>query len=164
MPALDTQDRYQPHWWRRNQSSELSSRIHVQPRPPSRRIRSVRPWDPASVWLCSGRVPTHPKIIWCLCGQREGRRNHWGWVCVCVCVAGGEAKGGQKALTLFSFPPFSSFVQSTSPSLQSLLWREGARKPCSVPRVKGWACRGFAAPRLLLGKRGPGASDESATV
>ena len=85
-------------------------------------------------------------------------------VCVCVCVAGGEAKGGQKALTLFSFPPFSSFVQSTSPSLQSLLWREGARKPCSVPRVKGWACRGFAAPRLLLGKRGPGASDESATV
>ena len=122
----------------------MSSHIQVQPRAPNRRTRSVRPQDPAPVWFCSGRVPSHPNVsrsrdnlvpMW----AAGGKEKHWGrvfvcvCVCVCVCVAGGEVKGSQNAPALFSFPPFSRFVESTSPSLQSLLWREGPRKPCSVP-------------------------------
>ena len=70
----------------------LSSHIHVQPRPPSRRTRSVRPQDPASVWFCSGRVPSHPNFsrsrdnlvpVWAAGGTEKPLELG---VCACVCV------------------------------------------------------------------------------
>lgn len=65
---------------------------------------------------------------------------------------------------MFYFPPFNSFIESTSPSLQSLLWPEGPPQArlCSPSKELGF--QGGCSSQAVVRKRGWGASDESATV
>lgn len=84
--------------------------------------------EPVPVWFCSRPGPSRANLsrFWQQAvGGALGAEPVW--------VSGGGVFRRrccpQNVLALFYFPPFNSFTESSSPSLQSLLWKRGFPPP-----------------------------------
>lgn len=152
----------------------MHSLVHVQ----ESQIR--RPQGPTA--SCGPKVPmplpvqtsAGPETTWYLSRGQMGRRSQpglglHGWGRVGRGASRVEEQGarGKVACTIprmwppqcfffFSFCLLTSLLKAPAPVYNPYCSEKGPRRPCSVPHLKGRAYRGFAVPRLLLGKRGWG--------